>query len=151
MAPWVESPTAPPPSLPSPPPPLSFRPPAVPEPADPRRQPLVRPPLLGHVEPPPQTLVLREQLGHRTIGPHDVLGLARERGPSERALALAEHRSDERRHEPGVGEGAFAREAAALGARAQVVAEVKNDRTGLEEPPQRGRLRGPRSVGAAPG
>ena len=42
---------------------------------------------------------------HLGVGPVDVLGIARERDPAERPLALAEERADVRRHEAGEGEG----------------------------------------------
>ena len=51
-------------------------------------------------QPALEAFVLGEQLGHRAVGPVDVLRIAGERRPAERALALAEQRPDERRHEP---------------------------------------------------
>ena len=50
-------------------------------------------------------LVVGEELEDRPVGRGDVGRVARERGPAERALALAEQRPDVRRHEAGELEG----------------------------------------------
>ena len=61
---------------------------AVPEPADARRQPLERDLLARELQPPLQPFVLGEELGHGGVGRGDVGGVARERRPAERPLAL---------------------------------------------------------------
>ena len=48
-----------------------------------------------------QRLVLREQVEHRLVGAGDVLRVAGQRRPAERALALAEQRPDVGRDEAG--------------------------------------------------
>src|SRR5262245_52120140 len=78
---------------------------AVAQPADTRRQPLVGDLGLGFGDPAAQRLVFREQLEDRPVGALDVGGIAAERGPAERAFALAEQWADERRHEAGIVEG----------------------------------------------
>ena len=101
---------------------------AVAEPADPRRQPLERDARLGHLDPALQAGVLGEQLEDRAVGPADVLGVAGERGPAERAAALAELRPDEGRDEARIGEGVL--HALLLREGPQVVAVVEDDRAG---------------------
>ena len=68
-------------------------------PADARRQALEGDAAARHVEPVVQVRVVRQQLLHLRVGAVDVLGIARERHPAERALALAEERPDVGRHE----------------------------------------------------
>ena len=72
---------------------------AVAQPADPRRQPLERHPLLGQADPAPQGLVLGEGLEDRLVGGREIGLVAGEHRPAERPLALAEERPDEERHE----------------------------------------------------
>ena len=79
---------------------------AVPEPADTSRQAFVFDALCGGVEPVVQVLVLGEELLQRCVGDGDVFGITRERGPAERAEALAEERANVGRHEAGKLEGA---------------------------------------------
>ena len=99
---------------------------AVAEPADARRQALVRDARLGHLDPASEAGVIREQLEDGTVGPFDVGRVAGQRRPTERAAALAELRPDERRDEPGIVEGIL--DAGFLRLRAQVVAVVEDDR-----------------------
>jgi hypothetical protein len=80
-----------------------------------------------------QALVVGEQLRDGAVGRRDVGGITRQGRPPERALALAEQRSHERRHEPRVGVRAVVREAAELGAGPQVVAVVERDGAALLE------------------
>jgi hypothetical protein len=61
-----------------------LRPLAVAQPADPGGQPLERDAGLGHLDPAAQPGVLREELEDGAVGPEDVVGVARERGPAER-------------------------------------------------------------------
>ena len=58
---------------------------AEPDPADARRQALETDALARHVEPVVQMPVVRHQLLHLGVGPIDVLGIARQRRPAERA------------------------------------------------------------------
>ncbi len=74
------------------------------DPADPRRQPLKRDPLMRHVEPAVQMRVVRQQLLDLRVGLRDVVGIARERDPAERSDPAAEQRPDVRRHESRVRE-----------------------------------------------
>ena len=99
------------------------RPLAVAEPADARRQPLEGDALLGHRDPAAQRLVLREELQDGPVGPPDVVGVARQGGPAEGALALAEERPDEGGHEAREVEGVG--HAGRLGLRPDVVAVVE--------------------------
>ena len=71
------------------------------EPADPRRQALEGDALLRAADPLVQAVVVGEQVEHGLVGDGDVLGVTREGGPAERALALAEQRPDVGRHEAG--------------------------------------------------
>ena len=75
------------------------------DPADARRQALELDPLARHVEPVVQMRVVRQQLLHLRVGAVDVLRIAGERGPAERADAAAEQRADVGRHEAGESEG----------------------------------------------
>ena len=59
-------------------------PPAVTQPADPGRQALEGDARLGHLDPPPQPGIVREELEDGTIGQLDVRRVARERSPAER-------------------------------------------------------------------
>ena len=72
---------------------------AEPDPADARRQALEVDALPRHVEPVMQMLVVRQQLLHLLVGLVDILRIARERDPAERANAAAEQRTDIGRHE----------------------------------------------------
>ena len=107
-----------------------LRPLAVAEPADARRQPLERHPLLRHADPAAQRRVVGEELQHGLVGAPDVRRVARQRGPAERALALAEERPDERGHEAREVEG-VRRRPGLLRLGPQVVAVVEGDRAGL--------------------
>ena len=123
------------------------RPLAVAEPADPRRQSLERDALLGERDPACERRVAGEQLEDRAIGPQDVVRVAGERGPPERAAALAELGPDEGRHEARVVERVV--DAGVLRHRAQVVAVVEHDRAGsleLEHRPDVGGHRGGRAA-----
>src|SRR5688500_19018442 len=73
----------------------------VAEPEDARRQPLKLHPLAGQPNPAAQRLVMAEHLERRAVGHGDVLGVARERRPSEWALALTEERTNVLRDKPG--------------------------------------------------
>ena len=72
-------------------------------------------------------------------------GIAGERHPAERALALAEERPDERRHEAGIAEVGDTR---ILRFAAEVVAVVEENGPGALELEHRAHLRGDRLVGA---
>ena len=76
-----------------------------PDPADPRRQALEGDPLARHVEPAVEVRIVGDQLLHLGVGLVDVLGIARQRAPAERADAAAEERPDISRHEAGKIEG----------------------------------------------
>ena len=121
---------------------------AVAEPADPGRQPLERDLVLGGADPALQVVVLREQLEDGAVGGGDVLRVAGERGPAERALALAEQRPDVGGHEAGEGERALV--AALAGLVADRVAVVEDLGAGVQEADHRLDVlghRGPRPVG----
>ena len=75
------------------------------DPADARGQALEGDALARHVEPVVQVRVVGDQLLHLGVGAVDVLGVARERRPAERADAAAEERADVGRHEAREGEG----------------------------------------------
>ena len=77
---------------------------------------------LGHVEPVVEVRVAGHQLLHLGVGAIDVLGIARQRGPAERADAAAEQRADVGRHEAREVEGVG--HALVLGHLADVVAVV---------------------------
>ncbi len=76
-----------------------------PDPADPRGQALELDLLARHVEPVVEVRVVGDQLLHLGVGLVDVLGIARERRPAERADAAAEQRADIGGHEAGKVEG----------------------------------------------
>ena len=59
---------------------------------------------LASAEPAVQAVVVREQLEHRGVGARDVLRVAAQRDPAERAPTLAELIADVRRNEARVGE-----------------------------------------------
>ena len=81
--------------------------------------------LLGrHLQPARERLVLREEVEHGLVGGGDVGRVARQRGPAERAAALAEQRADVGGDEAGVLERALV--AAELGLGAQRVAVVED-------------------------
>src|SRR5882672_6689274 len=77
---------------------------AVAEPADARREALEAHVLLRERDPALEPGVVRELLERRPIGGEDVLRVARERRPAERALAGAEQRADVLRDEAGIRE-----------------------------------------------
>ena len=118
---------------------------AVAEPADPGRQALERDALLGAADPLVQLLVVGEEVEHGAVGGGDVLGVAGERGPAERALALAEQRADVGRHEAGEVEGALA--AALAGLVADRVAVVEDLGAGVHEVDHRLHVLGHRGAG----
>ena len=68
------------------------------------------------------------------IGGQDVGRVSRQGHPSKGPLPPAEHRTDERRHEPRVREGSIVPEPTELGAGPQVVAVVEHHRAAIEEP-----------------
>ncbi len=78
----------------------------VAEPADAGGQAFELDVLGGGVEPAVQGLVLGEELLERGVGDLDVLRVAGERDPAERAEAFAEEGADVGGHEAGEGEGA---------------------------------------------
>ena len=104
---------------------------AVPEPADPRGQPLVGDALAGHPDPSGERLVPGELLQHGSIGRGDIGWIARQRGPAERTLAFAEQRSDVCGDEPGVVERPIETPEPRLGP--EVVAVVEDLRSPVEE------------------
>src|ERR1044072_315734 len=67
---------------------------AIAKPQDPRRQSLERDALARQCDPARQRRIVAEHLERRFVGDADVLRIARQRGPAERALALAEQRAD---------------------------------------------------------
>src|SRR5215204_5083303 len=73
---------------------------ACPEPADARGEALETDLLAGLRDPARQTLVVRKELQDRIVRRRYVRLLARERGPPEGPLTLAEERPDVRWHEP---------------------------------------------------
>src|ERR671911_1420348 len=94
------------------------------EPADARGETLEMDLLAGLRDPTCQPLVVRKKLQDRIVRRRYIRLLARERGPPERPLALAEQRPDVRGHEPRVTVGPF--EAAESGLPAQRVAVVED-------------------------
>ena len=74
---------------------------AEPDPADARRQALETDARARHVEPVVQMPVVRHQLLDLGVGPENVLGIARQRGPAERADPATEQRADIGGHEAG--------------------------------------------------
>ena len=101
------------------------------DPADARRQALERNAIARHVEPVVQMRVARRQLAHLGVGAVDVLGIAGQRDPAERADAAAEQRADIGRHEAGKGEGVL--EAFLARHLADVVAVVERRHAGVPE------------------
>ena len=95
----------------------------VSEPADPRGQPLKRDALARERDPAPERGVLREQAQDLPVRLRDVAGVARERRPPERPLALAEQGADVERDEADDVERV--RDAGLHGAGPQVVAVVE--------------------------
>src|SRR5699024_11938467 len=75
------------------------------EPADPSGQPLEGDPFPRHVDPPGQVFVVGEQIEDRPVGTGYVGGIAGQRAPPKRTLALAEQRADVGGHETGKGKG----------------------------------------------
>src|SRR5579864_8117416 len=73
-------------------------------PADARRQALKLDALARHVQPVMQMAVLGQELAHPGVRAVDVLGIARECCPAERAHPAAEEWPDISRHEPGESE-----------------------------------------------
>jgi hypothetical protein len=123
-----------------------FRALAVPEPADPGRQPLERHLLLGHPEPAVERGLVGEELDERLVRPEDVRRVARQRDPPERPGALAEERADERGHEAGEVEGID--HPCLLRLRPDVVPVVEDDRALPLEGEHRPDLVGHRAHGA---
>ena len=119
---------------------------AVAEPADARGQPLEVHALLRQREPAHEVLVVREGLQERAVGRVDVLGIAGERHPAERPVALAEQRADERGHESRIAEVVHA---GVLGLAAEVVAVVEQHGAAALELEHRAHLRGDRLVRAS--
>ena len=78
---------------------------AVTQPADAGRKALERDALLGEADPALERAVLGKELEKGAVGRPNVLRVARERGPPERPLALAEERPDVQRDEPADREG----------------------------------------------
>src|SRR6185437_2525398 len=97
----------------------------VPEahPADACRQSLEVDALARHVQPMMQMPILRQELTHFGVGPVDVLGIARQRGPAERTDAAAEQRPDVSRNEARESKGVL--DAGVEGPLPQVVAVVE--------------------------
>ena len=120
---------------------------AVAEPADPGGQALEVDLLLRQPDPPGQRLVLREQLEDGPVGGRDVLRVAGQGGPAERALALAEQRADVGRHESGEVEGPGV--PGQFGLTADRVAVVEDLGPLVEETDHGGHVRGHRLAGAA--
>ena len=120
---------------------------AVAEPADPGRQALERHLLLGQAQPSGQAGIFGEELHQGGIGLQDVIRIARQGGPAEGALALAEEGADEGRHEAGevegIGHPGFMR------LLADVVAVVEDDRSRLLEGEHGSHVIGHRRHGAA--
>ena len=79
--------------------------------------------LLGHADPALERLVLGEELEQDLVRGENVLGVARERHPTEGSLAFAEERADVLGYEAFEVEGIL--EAGFLGVTAQVVAVVE--------------------------
>ena len=114
---------------------------AVAEPADARRQALVGDARARQLEPALQVQVVGEELADGGVGGRDVVGIARERRPAERARARAEERPHVGLDEAGVREGL--REAARAGLGAQAVAVVEDLRAALLELDHRGAVARP--------
>ena len=99
---------------------------AVAEPADAGGKALRLHPLAGERDPPGQAAVPGEGREDGLVRGREVVGVAGEAGPAERALALAEERPDVGGHEPGEVEGVFDTGLHGLGP--DVVAVVEDDR-----------------------
>ena len=78
-----------------------------PDPRDTCGQALKGDPLARHVEPVVQMRVLGKQFFHFLVGFIDILGIARQRHPAERANATAEQRADICGNKTGEGKGIF--------------------------------------------
>ena len=100
---------------------------------------------LRHVEPVVQVRVVRHQLLHLGVGAVDVLRIARQRRPAERADAAAEQRADVGRHEAREVEGV--RHALVLGHLADVVAVVDGGDAALVELQHGAHVLGHRALG----
>src|SRR5579864_3073688 len=100
-------------------------------PADARRQTLKLDALAGHIQPVMQMAVLGQELAHPGIRPEDVLRIARECYPAERAHPAAEEWPDISRHEPGKSKGLL--QALVKGHLADVVAVVEDRNAELLE------------------
>src|SRR5881394_2625276 len=70
----------------------------VSEPADARRQSLKLDALLRHTNPAMQRRIIREKLEDRFVGHEQIVRIARQHRPAERALSFAEKRTNEERH-----------------------------------------------------
>ena len=122
-----------------------------PQPADARRQPLLRDPIAGEADPAAEDVVVGEHLEHQVVQAVDVLAPAGERGPAEGPSPLAEQGAHVRRDEAGIDERAVLvadQKPALLGLAAQVVAVVERDGPPLLHPLDRigvqdDRLEGP--------
>ena len=101
------------------------------DPADTRRQALEADALAGHVQPAVQVGVIRDQFLDLGVGLVDVLGVAGQRRPAERADAAAEQWADVSRDETGEVEGIA--HALFLGHLADVVAVVEGRHAHLLE------------------
>src|SRR5437660_7996328 len=77
-----------------------LRPLAITQPTDSRGQSLEPNPCPRQIDPPGQRLVLRKHVQHHLVSLVDIARLSRQRYPPKRPLALAEQRTDIRRHEP---------------------------------------------------
>src|SRR4030095_12444524 len=78
------------------------------EPADARRQALEADLVASATQPLLQPRIVMEQIHHSAVGDLDVVWVARQGHPAERAFALTEQGPDVGRHESGKLEGAFA-------------------------------------------
>ena len=94
------------------------------DPADARRHALERDALARHVEPVMQVRVAGRELLHLGVGLVNILRIAGQRCPAERADAAAEQRADIGRHEPREGEGVL--QPLVLGDLADVVAVIED-------------------------
>jgi hypothetical protein len=95
------------------------------QPAHARRQPFEGDAFLGGLDPSGEGLVFTEEVGDEVVGDGDVVLVAGEGDPAERAPTLTEHRTHVGLHEAGVGEGLVV--AGILGLPAEVVAVVEDD------------------------
>src|SRR5215216_2294732 len=118
---------------------------ACPEPADACGEALELDLLAGLRDPTHQTLVVRKELQDRIVRRRYVRLLARERGPPERPLALAEKRPDVRGHEPWIAVSIL--EAAEPGLPAQGVTVVEDLGAPLLETYHRRAVAGHRGAG----